>query len=103
MPLAVAYPDYGYILGLETREINPAVVGTMRPYVGPKDILIGHSNGCTIAYNLMNTPGMKVAGAIFINAALETYITLPPGCPWIDIYYNEGDTITEAAMIIPCV
>jgi hypothetical protein len=95
-PLAIAYPDYGYILGAETRVINPAVVGTLKPYVGEKDILICHSNGAAIAYDLM-MKGTKVGGAIFINAALDTNIVLPPGCPWIDVYYNEGDTITEAA------
>jgi hypothetical protein len=97
-PYAVAYPDYGYILGVESREINPAIVGTMRPYVQQNDILIGHSNGCAIAYDLMNT-GVKVAGAIFINAALTQDIKLPVECPWIDVYFNEGDEITEAAKV----
>ena len=94
----VAYPDYGYILGVETRIVNPLIVGTLEPYIGPADVLIGHSNGCAIAYDLMRR-GTKVAGAIFINAALEQKIVRPPGCPWIRVYYNSGDQITEAAQI----
>lgn len=94
----VSYPDYGYVYGLETRIVNPIIVGTLQPYVGPHDILIGHSNGCAIAYDLMRR-GSAVAGAIFINAALEQNIVRPPGCPWIHIYYNPGDEITEAAQV----
>jgi pimeloyl-ACP methyl ester carboxylesterase len=94
----VKYPDYGYILGLETRIVNPIIVGALQAFVDPDDILIGHSNGCAIAYDLMRS-GAKVAGAIFINAALENNIARPAGCPWIHVYYNPGDQITEAAQI----
>ncbi len=100
VPLAVSYPDYGWILGAETREINPAVVGTLKPYVGPNDVLVCHSNGCAIAYDLMHSgTGTKFAGAVFINAALEQNIVRPPGVGWIDVYYNAGDDITEAAKL----
>lgn len=94
----VAYPDYGYIYGVETRFMNPVIVGVLKAYVRPADILICHSNGCAIAYDLMQQ-GIEVAGAIFINAALQQNITLPPKCPWIDVYFNAGDVITEAAKI----
>jgi hypothetical protein len=94
----VKYPDYGYILGIETRIINPLIVGSLQPYINPEDVLIGHSNGCAIAYDLMRR-GVTVAGAIFINAALEANIARPAGCPWIVVYSNKGDKITEAAQI----
>ncbi len=97
-PYSVSYPDYGYILGVETKVVNPIVCGTLRPYVGPTDILIGHSNGCAVAYDLMNS-GIHVGGAIFINGALKQEIVLPKFCPWIDVYFNAGDEITEAAKI----
>ena len=92
----VSYPDYGWILGAETRFVNPAIVGTLRPYIHSGDVLLCHSNGCTIAYELMQR-GAPVAGAIFINAALERAIELPPQVGWLDVYYNAGDQITEAA------
>jgi hypothetical protein len=94
----VRYPDYGWIAGLETRVANPIIVGTLVPYIAPDDILIGHSNGCAIAYDLMNR-GARVSQAIFINAALEQRITRPFGCPKITVYFNAGDQITEAARI----
>lgn len=98
IPYEVMYPDYGYIFGLETRIINPIIVGTLQPYISPNDIIIGHSNGCAIAYDLMRR-GTKVAGAIFINAALEQNIVRPATCPWIVVYSNRGDEITEAAQL----
>lgn len=97
-PLAVSYPDYGWILGAATRLINPAVVGTIKPYIAPDDVLVCHSNGCAIAYDLMHA-GAKFAGAVFINAALQRDIVCPDWVKWIDVYYNPGDCITEAAKI----
>ena len=96
--LDYVYPDYGYIYGAETRFVNPALVGAIGAYIKPDDILICHSNGCAIAYGIL-LRGVRVAGAVFINAALEQNIVRPPTCPWIDVYFNEGDQITEAAAI----
>lgn len=93
----VRYPDYGWIAGLETRFANPIICGALLPYIEPDDILIGHSNGCAIAYDLLSRRGAKVAGAIFINGALEQSIAAL--APWIDVYFNPGDNITEAAKL----
>lgn len=94
----VFYPDYGYESGFETRHVNPFIVDAILPYVQPGDLYIGHSNGCAIGYDLANR-GAHFGGMIFINAALEAHIVRPAHIPWIDIYYNDGDTITEAAAI----
>lgn len=94
----VAYPNYGYEMALETRIINPMLQGSLLPYIRSGDILIGHSNGCAIAYALMQA-GAPAAGAVFINGALETTITRPGSCKFIDVYFNPGDDITVAARI----
>lgn len=94
----VCYPDYGWILGVETRIVNPIIRGALMPYIGPQDALIGHSNGCAVCYDLMRA-GAPAREAVFINAALEQNITRPVGCEHIDVYYNPGDDITEAAKI----
>lgn len=93
----VAYPDYGFIFGVETKIVNPIILGAMLPYIGKGDVLIGHSNGCAIGYDLLTAT--LAVGAIFINAALEQNIERPPGAQFIDVYYNAGDRITEAALI----
>lgn len=97
-PLAVSYPDYGWIAGVETRIANPIIVGCLKPYIKSDDYLICHSNGCAIAYDLMNQ-GVRIKGAVFINAALERSIIRPPWVPFIHVIYNPGDEITKAAMI----
>jgi hypothetical protein len=94
----IAYPDYGFILGLETRVVNPIISGTLKPYISPTDIMIGHSNGCAVIYDLMHR-GVAMGGAVFVNAALEQDIIRPATVPWIDVYFNGGDTITEAAKV----
>lgn len=94
----VRYPDYGWISGIETRLVNSIIVGSLKPYVADGDIIIAHSNGCAIAYELMRM-GAALAGAIFINAALEQNITRFKWVSWIDVYFNAGDQITEVAKI----
>jgi hypothetical protein len=96
--IKVRYPDYGYILGIETRIINPVVVGTLLAYIEPGDVLIGHSNGAAVAYDLMRA-GAPVEGLVLINAAVEQTIVRQAPCKWIDVYFNPGDEITEAAKI----
>lgn len=95
---AVKYPDYGYILGVETRIINPVIVGTLLAYIEPGDILIGHSNGAAVAYDLMRA-GAPISGMVLINAAVEQTIVRQAPCKWIDVYFNPGDKITEAAKL----
>lgn len=92
------YVDYGWIAGVETRIANPLIVDTMLPFVNPGDIYVGHSNGCAIGYDLMRL-GAPLAGAVFINGALEQTIARPANVRWIDVYFNSGDQITEAAKI----
>jgi pimeloyl-ACP methyl ester carboxylesterase len=95
---AIKYPDYGYILGVETRVINPVIVGALLAYIEPGDILVGHSNGAAVAYDLMRA-GAPVEGMVFVNAAVEQTIVRQPPCKWIDVYFNPGDEITEAAKL----
>jgi len=93
----VRVPDYGLITAVETRIANPIIVRTLRPYVEPGDLYIGHSNGCAIGYDLIRGEGARPAGVVFINGALERDIELP-GPMWADVYYNAGDEATVAAV-----
>lgn len=90
-------PDYGLITALEAKIVNPLLVRTLRPYMQPGDIWVGHSNGCAIGYELLIT-GVEFAGMVLINPALEPNVVFPPGV-WADIYSNRGDTATVAAQV----
>lgn len=92
----VRYPDYGYILAVETKRINPAIVGSVTPYIGADDVMIGHSNGCAIIYDLLRQ-GVKMAGLVLINGALRQDIVLPDCVKFCHVYFNAGDNITEVA------
>jgi hypothetical protein len=92
----VRYPDYGFELEIETRFVNAMIVGAIQPYIDAQDICIGHSNGCAIIYELMARKTV-MAGAVFINGALTQNLVRPAWVPWIDVYWNAGDEITEVA------
>lgn len=98
LPPPVCYPDYGYELALATRILNPMIEGTVTPYIDPGDVMIGHSNGCAIIYDLLQR-GAKPSGVVFINGALDQLFALPACVEWCDVYWNDGDTITEAAKV----
>jgi hypothetical protein len=90
-------PDYGLITAIETRLANPLIVRTLRPYIEPGDIYIGHSNGCAIGYDLVKGENARPGGLVLINGALERDIELPAPM-WADVYYNKGDDATIAAV-----
>jgi hypothetical protein len=92
----VKYPDYGYEFEFETKIVNAMIVGAIQPFVEADTIMIGHSNGCAIIYELMARKTV-MAGAVFINGALTQNLVRPEWVPWIDVYWNAGDEITEAA------
>ena len=94
----VRYPDYGYILAVETRIANPIITGVLAPYIEDGDILVGHSNGAALCYELARATGKKV-GLCLINAALNAYVPIPPNVVFLDSYYNQGDDVTEVARI----
>lgn len=93
----VRSPDYGLITAAETRLANPIIVRTIAPYIEPGDLYVGHSNGCAIGYDLV-LAGTPLAGLVLINAALRQDIALPLDM-WADVYYNQGDDATVAAVL----
>ncbi len=76
--LPVVFPDYGYILGIESKRINPIVVGSILPYIEPGDVMVGHSNGCAIIARLAAL-GAPMAGAVLVNAALASHMAADLG------------------------
>jgi hypothetical protein len=97
--LQVAAPNYGYILGIEAARMNPMIEGVLAPYIDPDDILVGHSNGCAIIYELMKHGNRN--GIVFINPALDADLPFLAHSEfrWMHVYYNAGDTLTEVAEI----
>ena len=97
----VIIPTYGFLPALLLgffpwldRRIAEALSG----FITPKDILVGHSNGATLAYLISKRT--KVKGAVLINAALET--DKLPQANFVHVYYNSGDIVTKLSKYLPC-
>lgn len=97
----VVYPDYGYIMAIETKRMNPPLVGMLLPYIESGDWIVAHSNGCAIAYDLIGRlpPEITNIGLVLIDGALRRDIVLPPCVRACHIYFNAGDQITEVAAL----
>jgi hypothetical protein len=97
----VIYPDYGYVMAVETRRINPALVGMLTPFVKSGDTIFAHSNGCAIAYEVVQALDKSITdiGLVLIDAALIRNITLPDCVKFCHVYYNAGDQITQVAAL----
>lgn len=86
----VVVHDYGYARALFTRIANPWRVRKIAKHVKPDDILVGHSNGCTISWMLQRK--RQVRGCVFINPALDEDVAFA-GTAWVDVYFNRNDEI----------
>ena len=80
--------NYGSAYAVTSRFLNPRRASKIAESVCNNDILIGHSNGCTIA-NMISWK-QPVFGMVLINPALDCDTVFGP-CEWIDVYFNPGD------------
>lgn len=79
--------DYGWTGPLRLRFRNEATVERLLPEIEPGDCLVGHSNGCLIAWQLADM-GAPVDGVVCIQPALrrDTQWSVPALC-----LYNPDD------------
>jgi hypothetical protein len=93
-------PTYGFLpallLGLFPW-LDRRIAESLSGFIQPDDILIGHSNGATLAY-LINQR-VPVRGSVLINAALEA--DRVPFTGFVHVYYNAGDVVTKLAEFFP--
>ncbi len=82
--------SYGYIFAVTTRRKNPEIVEEILPKIKPGDIIVGHSNGGTLAYMLAER-GAPISGAVLINPALDANKALAKQVRWIHVYFNKDD------------
>ncbi len=89
---------YGYAYALLTRIQNPGRAKKLKALIGPDDIVLGHSNGCCLAW-LAAQAGAQMAGAVFLNPALDRDKAMPEHVPWVNLYPNHADIAVEIALI----
>lgn len=93
-------PSYGYvhpvIAGLFLW-IDKHIAQTIAGFIRPDDILVGHSNGCTLIYLI--TQIVRVRGVVLINPALDSMLV--PHAGFVHVYYNSSDFLTKLSALVP--
>ncbi len=90
--------SYGFMPFFMARFLNPSVIEDLKAVVKPGDILVGHSNGGLLAYELAEA-GVELGGVVLINPALDKDRRFAKRVPWIHVYFNEGDDVVTLARI----
>lgn len=96
----VALPTYGFLPALLIglfHWLDDRIAESMSGFIRSNDILLGHSNGGTLAYLIAQR--VKVRGAILVNPALDS--SRIPNADFIHVYYNAGDILTRLSALIP--
>jgi pimeloyl-ACP methyl ester carboxylesterase len=83
--------NYGYVSLLGLRRRNEKAVEKINRRVDEGDVLVGHSNGCLIAWELVKA-GVKPAAVICVQPALRRDTIWPEDLPVLCVY-NEDDRI----------
>jgi hypothetical protein len=91
--------SYGWIGLMGAWFLNPRIVKQLLPRIGPDDIGIGHSNGCTLLHRAAHL-GAPFKGLIYINPALRPDAERAPQVKWISVYCNDGDHAVKFAAIL---
>lgn len=91
---AVSVYDYGWATGIFSRFQNGRRARTIARQVAPEDILVGHSNGGTLAWMVQEI--VPVFGLILIHPALDETKRFPRA-QWVDVYHCDKDQVVEAS------
>ena len=94
--------DYGYVPAIAAPIIsllNRCVVKKLADQIRPRQILIGHSNGCAVAYALSNK--MPVHGLVLINPALDCDVKFNSGLKFVHVYWSKKDRVTWLSKFVP--
>ncbi len=89
---------YGYAHALTTRWQNPKRAQQLAWLIEPGDIVVGHSNGCCLAWMAANL-GAQIGGAVFLNPALDSEAVMPAHVPWVNLYPNRQDSVVTWARL----
>lgn len=88
---------YGYAYALLTGIQNPGRAKKLAELIQPGDVVLGHSNGCCLAWMAAEL-GAPIGGAILLNPALDCDKVMAKQVPWVNLYanhYDEAVPLTE--------
>lgn len=94
----VVVHNYGYAHALTARFINPFRAIWLATKIEDGDVVVGHSNGCTLAWMISNKYRNNL-GLVYINPALdddaESY-----NSKWVNVYFNKGDEVVHWSKLL---
>ena len=88
----VVVHKYGYAFAVLSRWKNPKRARKLFPLIENGDIVVGHSNGCTLI-DMLTEMGAPISGAVLINPALDADKALASQVRWVHVYFNGGDSV----------
>lgn len=94
--------EYGYLPAIAAPIIsilNYFIVKELADKIWPNQIIIGHSNGCTIAHGISKS--LRVFGLVLINPALDSDVKFDDDLKFIHIYYSKKDRVTWLSKFVP--
>lgn len=91
--------DYGFIPAIVAPLFNWLIVRMLKQQIRPGCILVGHSNGCALAYRLSQQ--VKVHGLVLVNPALNHDVEFDPSLAFIQVYWSHADRITWLSRLMP--
>ncbi len=89
--------DIGWIGLVSLRCRNKAIVRRMIPFISSKDVLVAHSNGALITYELIEA-GAKPKAIILFNAALRRDARWPDDLLVLN-FHSSKDWVVQLARV----
>lgn len=90
--------DYGWTGVITLRCTNRAVVADLMRKVKPGDVLIGHSNGALICWELAQRLGNRLGAVVVINPAMRRDTRWPDGLPVLCLA-NSTDWVVQLGRV----
>ena len=97
--IALSYGNWPVLFAILMPIVNHFVVKAFVRQIRPGQILIGHSNGCTVAYGISQK--LYTKGLVLINPALNSDVEFDPFLEFIHIYWSPNDRVTWLSRLMP--
>lgn len=99
--------DYGYFNLFAPRWRNKMVAERLAERIADINateydcVVLAHSNGATITHIAGNKFGAKIDRVVYINPALDNWVSFPESFASYDVWHNPHDRVVSLARFIP--
>ena len=97
--IVLSYMYIPVVLAVVVPVINHFVIKRLVKQVHPGHVIIGHSNGATIAYRLSKE--VYVKGLVLINPALNSNVEFDKRLGFVHVYWSKKDWVVWVSRLMP--